>query len=141
MTTEVSKKPFHKADIAIYAVLVLLTASLFFVPFCNKSVEAGFSVYLDGKTVMTANFDEKTLSVVDKTAVTKIGEDEYEITSEKGYNVIKIDWDARDVTVTKTDCGTSKECTLMSLKKGEIICVPHSLVIKPIGFTPDPTVG
>lgn len=142
MITKVSKKPFKKADILIYAVLVLLTASLFAVPFCKKNdMPSGFIVSLNGKIVMTSDFDAKNVSVIDAQAVTKISDEVYKIISEKGYNSIKIDWDAHNVTVTGTDCGTSKECTLMSLKGGEIICVPHSLVIKPTGFTPDPTVG
>ena len=67
--------------------------------------------------------------------------DHGKITSEKGYNLITVDWDGGTLSVTDTDCGTSRECTMMDFKMGVIICSPHGLTVKALGEIPPPVVG
>lgn len=139
---KVSGNPFKKCDVFVYSALVALIVVLFVVAtVCFKPSTEGFTVLLNGKTVMTADFASKTLNITDDKSVTRVGENDYKILSENGYNTIRINWEDRDVTVIETDCGTSKECTRMRLKTGDVICAPHSLVIKFTGKTPDPVIG
>lgn len=142
MQLKVSDKPFKKWDIAVYAVLIIFTAVLFLSVYGFKTEEGnGFTVALSGRTVMTGNFDDGSYYIADYSAVSVNEDGTFTITSEKGYNVLSVDWQSGDVKVTDTDCGTSKECTFMSLKSGAIICVPHGLTVSVIGKVPDPEVG
>lgn len=137
-------KVFKRADLIIYAILLILSAFLFLQSFKIKSADTktnGFSVAVKGKVVMTGDFTTKTYVINDETSVTVVADDVFEIVSESGKNVICVLWNDGDVKVTDTDCGTTKECTYMSLKNGDIICVPHSLIIRTIGVVTDPTVG
>lgn len=137
-------KVFKRADLIIYAILFIIAACLFLQSFKIKSDDVktnGFSVAVKGTVVMTGDFTTKTYVIKDETSVTVVEDGVFEIVSESGKNVIRISWDDGDVKVTDTDCGTTKECTRMSLKNGDIICVPHSLIIRKIGLVADPTVG
>lgn len=140
--TKSKEKYFKRADIIVYAILTVIAACLFFVsvkPTINS--DCAFTVQVKGEVVFKGDFQTKTYTVTRAESVKKLSDDVFEIITEKGKNVIKIDWENSDVTVVETDCGTTKECTYMSLKNGDIICVPHSLVIKLTGSVPDPVVG
>lgn len=137
-------KVFKRADLIIYAILLVIAVCLFLLSWKmndDETKSGGFSVAVKGKVVMTGDFTTKTYVIKDETSVTLVADDVFEIVCESGKNVISVLWNDGDVKVTETDCGTTKECTYMSLKNGDIICVPHSLVIRAIGVVVDPTVG
>ncbi len=140
--TKSKEKYFKRADIIVYAILIVIAACLFFTTVKPRtSSGCAFTVQVKGEVVFKGDFQTKTYTVIREEAVKKLSDNVFEIITEKGKNVIKIDWENSDVTVIETDCGTTKECTYMSLKNGDIICVPHSLVIKSTGSIPDPVVG
>lgn len=139
LTENLKKAPFRKGDIIVYLVLAVAVLALFLTAGVSKK-SLGFTAELSGNRVMEGDFEDKSVNF-DSRYVQKIGEDVYKITSEKGYNVIFIDWQNNDIKVTETDCGTSKECTFMSLKSGDIICAPHSLIIRSLEREPIPIVG
>lgn len=141
LTDNLKKAPFKKGDLIIYLILAVVVAVLFLTAGAGKKQSRGFSVELAGKTVMTGDFSDRTFVIMDEEAAKKVGENLFKITSQEGYNVILVDWQAKNITVTETDCGTSKECTFMNLNYGDIICAPHSLVIRSIGVEPVPIVG
>lgn len=118
---------FKKGDVIVYAlILVIGLISCIFV-FYPKNDEENFIVRYRGETIMQGSIVGKVS--FDETFVKKIDDLTYEITTEKGRNVIGIDREKNDLFVKSSDCH-GEECMSMSLKKGGIICSPHSLVIK-----------
>lgn len=141
LTDNLKKAPFRKGDVIIYLILTVVVVALFLTAGQGKKQSRGFSVELAGKTVMTGSFSDGSFVIIDGEAVKKVGENLFKITSEKGYNVILVDWQTKNITVTETDCGTSKECMYMNLNYGDIICAPHQLLIRATGVEPVPIVG
>lgn len=124
-------KPFKKADVIVYAVLIALGLLLFAFTLGEKPSESnGFTVFFDNKEVLKSDFSSNSVEIVDSEIARKINDNEYIIQTELGYNIIKINFEEKSVKVIDSDCGLSKECARMTLADGIIVCAPHKLVIK-----------
>ena len=118
---------FKKGDLIIYALILVLAVVSCVLVFNLKSEGEVFVVRYKGETIMQGKIYGDV--DFDSSFVKKTGDCTYEIVTEKGKNVIVIDKTKKDVFVKESDCH-GEECMGMSLKKGGIICSPHSLVIK-----------
>ncbi len=141
LTENIKKAPFKKGDIIVYLALIILVVTLFLVTLLPQREINGFTVTVGGKTVLYGDFLNNSVKISKVDWVEKIDENTYKIISQSGYNTIKIDWQNKDVVVIETDCGISKECTYMRLKNGDVICVPHQMIISRTGEIPKPVVG
>ena len=135
-------RPFKIGDLIVALIVFLVALCSFFAVGGGASNKIrGVEAYLGDSLVLTGDFDRKTFTVMDSVAVEVVNGDTVKITSEKGYNLITVDWDGGTLSVTDTDCGTSRECTMMDFKMGVIICSPHGLTVKALGEIPPPVVG
>lgn len=135
-----SQKPFKKADILVYVVLAVITALCFVLSAFAVEKGDSFDAYLSGKLVLRCSLEDGSYTIFDESTVQKVGENVFTIKSEKGYNELSVDLNAKEVFVTDADC-IGKECKAMRLSSGSIICVPHSLIIKFTGEELSPRVG
>lgn len=140
MGINIAKKPFKKGDIIIYTIIVVVAITLFLVGSLNTKPRQYISVLLNGKEIFTADLENRSYNILSE-EITLIDKDTFKVETGKGYNIFYIDWQNKDVRVTQSNCSTSHDCTYMSLKNGDIICVPHGLVIKVYGKVPEPVIG
>jgi len=131
-------KLFHKWDIVIYLILIVLIALSFiiFLPKKNSSLSV-IEMKYKNDVVLTYSFDDKEFKYIDGNHITIEQEGEnylitfFESNENSDYNVIKIDILNKQVTMELTDCSTHKDCMSMKITKSSdtIICLPHSLSI------------
>ena len=150
ISEEKQNKFFRKWDILIYAILALLIVALFLIVFLptRKSQYTGFRMEYDGKVVLEYDFDKDSMQL-DKNYVSYAKESAttYTIWFKNGEdeNIIIVDIENRVITCEEANCSLSKDCTHMKISKmgDTIICIPHKLMISPIGKgeIPDPVVG
>lgn len=120
-------KPFKALDIAVYIFIAALVTVLFFA-FAPKKPSSIAEVLLKGECVLKIDLETKTAEISDS-AVEKKSETVFVIKSEKGFNEITVDYAAKTLSVTDSDCA-GKECVFSKLSGGAIVCVPHSLVVR-----------
>ena len=132
------EKPFKIADIAVYVLLAAVVAACFSAGLPNSSAKIA-EVTLKGEIVARIYLDDRRAEVYGDNAVKK-SDNVIIIQSEAGFNEITVDFDARFLKITDSDCA-GKECVHMDLDKGAIICAPHSLVIKLVGKDDSVKVG
>ena len=134
-----SERPVKIGDLFVYILLIAIVALCFLLS--AFSVERGdsFDVYSHGEIVLQYSFEDGSYRI-SGSAVEKIDEDKFIIRCDRGYNVLTVDREKKDVVVTDADC-VGKECTLMKLSNGSIICAPHSLIVKYSGEELSPKVG
>ena len=133
-----TKSPFKAFDIIVYLSLAALVAAAF-VFLSPKAEGKTVEVLIRGEIVLKYDLSNGSASF-DGSFVRKISGDEFVVTTEKGYNVVKMDRQAGTAFVSESDC-RGGECKNMHLEKGSIICVPHSLVVRYGGEELAPKVG
>ena len=150
---EKSNKFFMKWDILIYSILALLIVGLFLGVFLtrDKNEITGFTITYDNAQVLKYDFDNDSLTYAPEyIAVEKVSNTEYKFTfslneDKSDYNVIIVNLSNRTIECEDADCSLSKDCTHMKISKmgDTIICVPHKLMITPIGKSEisDPVLG
>jgi len=150
---EKSNKFFMKWDIVVYAVLVLLIVALFLVVFLtrNKDQLTGFTIQYDNIKVCEYSFDNDSITYDPKyVSLEKISDTEYKFIFHENedktrFNIIHVYLNTRTIECEDADCSISKDCTHMRISKmgDTIICVPHKLMITPIGKSEivDPVLG
>ncbi len=139
---EKAKKPFMRGDIVVYALLLILSLILFIATLGVKNEQSnGFSVYFDGVEILKCDFENKSVTVVDNSIISKIDDDNYKIETSLGVNEIEIDFTKNAVSVVETNCGLSKECMHMSFSDGIIVCAPHKIVIRPTNLSGELIIG
>lgn len=99
-------------DIIVFAVLIVISFALIFVPLIFKAETQDISLYKDGSFVKKLDLKNDTVYTVPETAYT------IEIKDQKAY-------------VISTDC-PDKTCEKMHITKegGSIVCLPNRIVIK-----------
>lgn len=149
---EKENKFFKKWDIVVYSVIALIIVALFlivFIPRKNDQISA-FVIKYDNTQVCEYNFDTDTITYnQDYIKFEKESQYIYVITfslkGDEDYNIIKVDLTNRNITCEDSDCSHSKDCTHMRISKmgDNIICVPHKLIILPVGESEilDPVIG
>ena len=131
-------KYFKPHDIIIYAlVLVLFVLSCVFVTTSRGDSGERFELLYKNEVILKADFDG--FSEYNENYVAKKSKNEYEIVTERGKNLLKIDFTSQNAKFTEADCH-GEECLAMNLKTGGVVCAPHSLVLR-YERDYDPTVG
>lgn len=136
-------KPFKPFDAIIYLLIIVFIAlTFFFFFYLNKPTSnAGFKVLLSGKEILTFQYDNKELNVLEtvnyKTENSKGGITItlYIDANSSEYNVLSVNYEERSVKITDANCSNSKDCTFfppISNDNGSIICLPHKLTVLPI---------
>ncbi len=150
---EKSNKFFMKWDIVVYAILVLLIVGLFLGVFLSRNKEqlTGFEIKYNDVQVCEYDFDNDSIKYnPEYISIEKISDKEYKILFSENkdkthFNEIYVDLSKRTIECKDADCSISKDCTHMKITKmgDTIICVPHRLMITPIGKSdiPDPVIG
>ena len=150
---EKENKIFKRWDILVYAIILILIAILFLTIFLTKDNSGldGFKVSYDGDIIYTYNFstkeeqkEDKYIDILERSdSILKIRVHLSDL--EHDYNIIQVNLQERVITVIDADCSVSKDCTSMKIKSmsDTIICVPHKLIIEPIGNgkIEEPTIG
>ena len=150
---EKENKIFKRWDILVYAIILILIAVLFLTLFLTKDNSGldGFKVSYDGDIIYTYNFstkeeqkEDKYIDILERSdSILKIRVHLSDL--EHDYNIIQVNLQERVITVIDADCSVSKDCTNMKIKSmsDTIICVPHKLIIEPIGNgkIEEPTIG
>ena len=134
-----SRKPFRSGDVVIYIALVAIVALCFILSAFSVKKGASFDVYSKGRIVLHYSFEDGSYRIFDG-CVEKSDGDIFTVKCDGGYNVLSVDRAARDVTVKDADC-VGKECELMKLSNGSIVCAPHSLLVRFSGEDPSPKAG
>lgn len=147
---EYKNQPFKKADIIIYVSIILLIVLIFALIYAIKPKSALdlIEIYQDDKLIATYSFSQDSLNIKNHDNVDCVNkENGYELIVKIGEkeNSIFIDVANKAVDMVHTNCSSSKDCTLMHIKKvgDTIICVPNGIVIKAIGEgeIKDPEIG
>ncbi len=143
-----SRKIFEKKDIFIYLLLAVIILALFIPLMLPQKPAKGFSVSIDGKTLLTHYYSgdfDITSEYAQRVEITKDG-DGYliKITFDDGFNQLIVDEKACSVKMKDSDC-PSKNCvhTAAITSSGAIYCAPRKLKIAPLSdseFIP-PTSG
>ncbi len=150
---EKENKIFKRWDILVYAIILILIAVLFLTIFLTKDNSRldGFKVSYDGDVIYTYIFstkeeqkEDKYIDILERSdSILKIRVHLSDL--EHDYNIIQVNLQERVITVIDADCSVSKDCTGMKIKSmsDTIICVPHKLIIEPIGNgnIEEPTIG
>ena len=119
---------FKPHDIIIYALVIALFAlSCIFVANSRGDNGERFEVLFKGEVIFKANFEG--FVEYNECYVTKKSDNEYEIVTERGKNLLKIDFTSRNARFTEADCH-GEECLAMNLNSGGVVCAPHSLVLR-----------
>ena len=139
---EKENKIFKKWDILVYAILLVLIVVLFLVVFISKddSKIEGFEMSYKNNKILTYDFQKDSFDYNSEFIEINECENGYIILfylddKKTDFNKIQVNTQDKCVVVLDASCSTSKDCTSMSIKKisDTIICVPHSLIIKPLG--------
>ena len=149
---EKENKFFKKWDIVVYSVIVLIIVALFLIVFIPQKHDqiTAFVIKYDNTQVCEYNFDTDTITYnQDYIKFEKESQYIYVITfslkESEDYNIIRVDLTNRNITCEDSDCSFSKDCTHMRISKmgDNIICVPHKLIILPVGESDisDPVIG
>ncbi|MCR4874775.1 MAG: NusG domain II-containing protein [Clostridia bacterium] len=149
---EKENKFFKKGDILVYSIIALIIVALFlivFIPRNNDQITA-FVIKYDNIQVCEYNFDTDTITYnQDYIKFEKESQSVYIITfslkDDEDFNIIRVDLTTRNITCEDSDCSHSKDCTHMRISQmgDSIICVPHKLIISPVGESEilDPVIG
>jgi len=134
-----SSRFFKPWDIAAYILIIIIIAAALIPTLIKSDGEiSGLSVTYSGNNAAEYTFDGGLTDFKADGiafAVTRDGELTYiAITTEKGYNKIKIDTNNKTVTMEEANCSKKADCKHMKISSSSdsIICLPHSLVILPI---------
>jgi hypothetical protein len=138
-------KGFKIWDLIVYGVIIVIIAALFLTFFfINKNnSDDGIQVMYRGNVVFVYYYDNDECSSVKSNYITITQNNSSTIklkfvtSDKKGYNIIKIDKKNKKVSVTDANCSTHKDCVYtpdFMLKQGGISCVPHNLLIQPVGY-------
>lgn len=150
-------KPFYLKDIAVYSAVAIIVLILFMafviIPRINASTNgtAGFSVEVDGKTVVTHDYTSHDF-VIDKDFLDLVEIEDctegYLVTiylsqEKDGFNQLLVNKTEKTVKMLDSDC-RSKQCTYLHevSDNGIIYCAPRKLKITPTsgsGFIPPVT--
>ena len=118
-------KPY---DIIVYALIVVLfVLSCVFVSTFSQEDGENFELVFKGKVILQACFSG--FVEYDEDYITKKSDNEYEVITECGMNLLKIDFSTKNARFIQSDCH-GEECLAMNLKSGGIVCAPHSLVLR-----------
>ncbi len=127
---------FVKQDIVVYTALlaVIVFLFMFFFVFSNNKTTEGFTVSVNGKTVLTYYYNAKTVIADDTSVEIKIIDDKIYIFFDEGkkdFNELTVDLNKRTVKVTDSSCSDTKDCILEPAvgNSGAIYCAPHKLKI------------
>lgn len=143
----VKDKGFRPFDLLIYggiAVLVLVLFLTLVVFRENKSLH-GVQITYRGEQVFIYRFSDDEAVVLSQT-IEILSNDGSLLklivhTPNDGYNEIEIDKTNKTVRVVDANCSWRKDCTHMSALDGDgatpISCVPHSVMIVPLGYDID----
>ncbi len=132
------RKIFEKRDIFIYLALLVLLLSLFlaFVVF-RKEDSQGFSVTVDGKTILTHIYGQDFSVDESYKELIEIEDNDQsvfiKINFENGFNLLLVNEKEKTVKMNDSDC-PSKNCTYMQAisSSGTIYCAPRKLKISPL---------
>lgn len=134
-----NEKVFKKADIIVYAVIVLILAAIslaVFLPQKDSSAIKSFSVYYGDSIIYSYSFGTHSGKVTEagKGKVTVCATEETTlvyVSTDLGHNVIEIGADY--VKMSEADCSERPDCvelfSPLTEKNGAIICLPHKLRI------------
>lgn len=139
---EVKRAAWFKGwDVLLYAVILVFLLALFlaFVILPEKAALTGVEILLKNERVFSCDFEKGTYeALADCVTVEREGETlTVTVTTEDGYNVIAIDLQDRTADMTDADCSWSRDCvhmaTITDTASAPISCVPHGLVVMPLG--------
>lgn len=132
---------FSSKDCFIYLFILILVGALFLwlVLLPSENEAKGFTVSIDGKVVITLEYDRPESCVItpfDGFEITfSASSGTATITSEDGnaINVISFDCVKRTVKMAESNCSASAPCVRMPEigGSGAIICAPRKIVITP----------
>lgn len=133
---------FRPLDFIVYAVIAVLTLTLFIVfvfPKCAKELD-NIKICYKGELIYTYSFDEKKGVIqngFDK-IITEYDKDEkhyIKITLQEGGNLLEIG--ERYAKMIEADCSYHADCVKMcgTIEKGGdiIVCMPHSITVSGAG--------
>ena len=137
-------KPFKALDLALYAVILLVTAVLLIVfvmlPEKTSLTASGAvaEIALDGEVVFDYNFANGAYKIYGGAAEIQANENGktavivYADGNRHDYNIIVFDEaDGGGISVHSANCSFRRDCTFMTIKKSGdvIICIPHRLKV------------
>lgn len=130
-----------KLDVFIYAFIVILTISLFlgFVILPRPTKNKGFRVEIDSNNVFEFLYDDNSYTVnSDFDVDVEPCQDGFtvKIIHNGEFNTLKINTSDKWVKVIDSDCSIKKDCVYfppLTDDNGTIVCVPHRLVVIPLG--------
>jgi len=140
-------KFFEKADVIVYAFVLLLIVALFsvFIWGANEETMTGISVSAteNGNTVVIFTYEFETDKITiageweDRIAVTET-DDELEVKFFFGdeYNLLTIAKKEKTAVMTEATCSFHHDCTKfppITDGSGVIICIPHGLTVYGVG--------
>ena len=138
---------FKGWDILIYALILLLLLALFlfFVIFPEREQLSGIEIFVKNERVFFCDFDEGSYTIEDASRV--VVEENgalllVTLTTEEGFNTVEIDTKAKRADMTDADCSMSRDCVHMpaieNTASAPISCIPHGVVVMPVGGDQDP---
>lgn len=138
---------FKGWDILIYALILLLLLALFlcFVIFPGREQLSGIEILVKNERVFFCDFEEGSYTIED---VSRVRVEEsgdlllVTVTTEEGSNIVSVDTKARRADMTDADCSWSRDCVHMppieNTASAPISCIPHGVVVMPMGGDRDP---
>ena len=136
-------KPFHKKDVFVYVLIVVLFGISLLPLFLRKSVERiGFEVYVRGEKAYTYYYGGEKYAEEKYSDFTEYNAEENTLTvyfneAKTEYNVLIIDDAGKSVKVKTSTC-KNHDCERM---QNEIYCAPHFLRVTGIEKSKDVAVG
>lgn len=132
---------FAPSDLAVYAVLLIVTVGLFFGAYFigRGDFTRGIGIEWNGERIYTHEYGKSgVIGTGYESRVEVAAEGEtvavtvYSDEAKKEYNVVVIDLKSRSAFVKDANCSFRKDCTAMkpvSEKGGIIVCVPHKIKV------------
>ena len=138
---------FKGWDILIYTLILLflLALFLFFVIFPEREQLSGVEIFVKNECVFFCDFEEGSYTIED---VSRVRVEEsgdlllVTVTTEEGSNIVSVDTKARRADMTDADCSWSRDCVHMppieNTASAPVSCIPHGVVVMPMGGDQDP---
>ncbi|MBE7087083.1 MAG: hypothetical protein E7369_02135 [Clostridiales bacterium] len=131
----------RKLDVIVYALVLLAVVCLFsfFVIIPKTEPNSGFKVQVDGKDIFYFYYETNTYRILDGYDVSIENDGSVffvNVATENGFNLLQVDTDKKEVRIIDSDCSNTHDCVYFAPIKdsnGVIVCVPHGLVVTPLG--------
>lgn len=140
---------FKLFDLIIYGAVAALVVALFLAVFLtrDKSPLLGVKILYGNTAIYEYRFESEDGIAGEslRADCVEVVESDSEgvtikISVEGGFNTVYINRTARTVTVTDADCSYHRDCVYspaLSDNGSFICCVPHKIMIEPLGYDPD----